>query len=71
MRIIEKVKHKYHRHTIQYLIVNGPFVRGRGLHEGMSAIEGSPIVFFCDVDMVFTTSTRVLRMANPDTVRDF
>ena len=56
-RIIKRVKGKYHRHTIRYLVIDGPFVRGRGLHEGMSTIDGSPIVFFCDVDMLFTPTT--------------
>lgn len=57
IRTIKKTKAKYHGRSINYMMINGKFVRGQGLHEGISNINGSPIVFFCDVDMVFSQET--------------
>ena len=56
-RRIELLKSELEQNLVEYKVLDGNFVRGRGLDEGIRAIKGSPIVFFCDVDMLFSAKT--------------
>ena len=54
--VTEKIKKQYNFHLITLMSLNEPFSRGRGLQVGsQSWTKGDVLLFFCDVDVVFST----------------
>lgn len=56
IELIEKVKYKYRGAKIDVVLGSGEFSRANALHEGASRMKDEDLLFFIDVDIVFTSS---------------
>ncbi|KOC66565.1 Chondroitin sulfate synthase 1 [Habropoda laboriosa] len=52
--LIEQLKYKYRSASIDIIPVPGTFSRARALNHGVSRLNGNDLMFFIDVDIVFT-----------------
>ncbi|XP_015176522.1 PREDICTED: chondroitin sulfate synthase 1 [Polistes dominula] len=56
MNLIEQLKYKYRSATIDVILGSGEFARANALHEGVIQMKDDDLLFFIDVDIVFTSS---------------
>ncbi|KAI8507317.1 Chondroitin sulfate synthase 1 [Branchiostoma belcheri] len=52
--VLDDYREKYPDSTIKVILMTGPFSRGKGLNAGASHFGNSSLLFFCDVDLIFT-----------------
>ena len=62
--LIEQLKYKYRSASIDILPVSGTFSRARALNFGVSRLKADDLMFFVDVDIVFTNSALYRIRAN-------
>ncbi|KAI4477271.1 hypothetical protein M0804_012861 [Polistes exclamans] len=56
LNLIEQLKYKYRSASIDVILSNGEFARANALHEGVIRMKDDDLLFFIDVDIVFTSS---------------
>lgn len=54
VQLIDALSIKYPSQELRVIRANGPFNRGLGLEIGSNAYSSDALLFFCDVDMIFT-----------------
>ncbi|XP_076241856.1 chondroitin sulfate synthase isoform X1 [Calliopsis andreniformis] len=62
--LIEQLKYKYRSASIDILPVSGTFSRAKALDFGASTLKSNDLMFFVDVDIVFTNSALYRIRAN-------
>lgn len=53
--LLEKMRNKYPKGVFEVLPAQGSFSRGKGLQIGAESCADDDLLFFCDIDMQFTT----------------
>jgi len=54
VQLFDSLNLKYPNHEFRVVHARGPFNRGLGLEIGSSIYQSDSLLFFCDVDMIFT-----------------
>ncbi|XP_076624346.1 chondroitin sulfate synthase [Colletes latitarsis] len=64
INLIEEIKYKYRSASIDILPIDGTFSRAKALNLGVSRLNNDDLMFFVDVDIVFTGSALYRIRAN-------
>ncbi|XP_078599027.1 chondroitin sulfate synthase 3-like [Branchiostoma floridae x Branchiostoma japonicum] len=51
---LDEYQEKYPTSTIKIILMTGPFSRGIGINAGAAHFRNGSLLFFCDVDLIFT-----------------
>ncbi|XP_023662582.1 chondroitin sulfate synthase 3 [Paramormyrops kingsleyae] len=55
IELIREYHHKYPKADLSVIPMTGDFSRGQALQMGSSQLDNNTLLFFCDVDLIFTT----------------